>query len=432
MKVLVIGSGAREHAIVWKCLQSKMADRVFCAPGNAGIGMIAQCVDIRVDDIEGLVAFAKEYHIDFTIVGPELPLMMGIVDRFEEEGLLILGPRKDAALIEGSKIFAKNVLDNCGLSHTTAPYKIFANPDRAKEYIEDHGVPCVIKKNGLASGKGVVVAKSIKQGRETVDEFMSTEEGRLILIEDFLDGWECSFTILTDGWNILPFPVSRDYKQDLKGNNTGGVGAFCPVPGLSEEHYHEILRYIRLVLNHLRETSRPYKGFLYPGVIITKDGPKFLEFNCRLGDPEAQVVLPLLRSDFVELCYAAACGNQNATGGVRWWNNCAFVNVVIASPGYPGKPRTGYRLYGLEEAAKQGALMFHGGTKLNEKGNIVNSGGRILSVVGRGYCEDGEDIRVALEKARYMAYRSSDYVSLGNKDPSKGKHWYRKDIALEV
>ncbi len=408
MKILVVGSGAREHAIVWKCGQSKLVDRLFCAPANAGIEKMAMRVDIAADDIECLVGFTRDCKVDLTIVGPEVPLVNGIVDRFEGEGLLILGPSKDAALIEGSKIFAKNVLQSCGLGDKTAPFKLFANPDAAKRHIQERGVPCVIKANGLFSGKGVVVARTVEQGIEAVDKLMAQDAGRLLLIEEYLEGRECSFTVLTDGWNILVFPVSRDYKQDLYGNNTGGMGAFSPVPDLSKEHYYEILGYIRRVLDALRAMGRPFKGFLYPGMMITDTGPKFLEFNCRLGDPEAQVVLPKLGSDFVELCYAAAYGNQNLAKNI-WFNEDAFVNVVMASEGYPSNPKAAGKIYGLEDAAKEGALVFHAGKR-----------GRVLSVVGRGE---------TLDVAREIAYRAARHISFGNKNPKCGKQWFLENIA---
>jgi len=422
MKVLVVGSGAREHAIVQKCIESEMADRVFCAPGNAGIGMIAECVDIQADNIEGLAAFAKKRKIDLTIVGPEVPLVMGIVDLFESKELPILGPSKLAASVEGSKLFAKSVLRLSGLSNATAEYKPFVSPEKAKKYIQEHSMPVVIKENGLASGKGVVVAKNVEEAEEAIDILAASESCWLILVEEYLVGWECSFTVLADGKNIIPFPVSCDYKQDLAGKNTGGLGAYSPVPRLTEEHYNEILGYTRRFLEKLYDIGIPYKGFLYPGIIVTSNGPKILEFNCRLGDPEAQVILPRLESDFVKLCSEAANGKLSEEENICWSPD-AFVNVVVASPGYPDKPKTGYRIYGLEEAEKKGALVFHGGTKINDKKKLVTDRGRVVSIVGRG--SDNES-------ARKIAYEAASHISFGNKDSEKGKQWYRKDIALGV
>ena len=427
MKVLIVGSGAREHTIVAKCLESDSAHRVFCAPGNAGIARVARCVDIKADNIKGLAAFAKDERVDLTIVGPELPLTLGIVDRFEEEGLLILGPSKEAAFIEESKIFAKNIFaSRDSLKHVTAHYEIFANLDNAKIYIEryigEFGNPLVIKANGLASGKGVVIAHTAEEGCVAVERLMNEEGHKLILIEEKLKGWECSFTVLTDGHNVLPLPVSCDYKQDLQGNNTGGMGAYSPVNTLSADHYYVILGYIRQVLEVLREMGRTYKGFLYAGVMITESGPKILEFNCRLGDPEAQVILPLLKSDFVELCYFAAQGNQNATRDIEWSKD-AIVNVVLASPGYPEKAKKGLRIYGEQEAIGEGAVVLHGATKLNNAGNLVTDGGRVLSIVSRAE---------TLEEARETAYRAVRKISFGNKNSKKGKQWYRDDIALDI
>jgi len=423
MKVLVVGSGAREHAIVQKCIESEMADKeVFCAPGNAGIGMIAECVDIKADNIEALAVFAKKQNIELTIVGPEVPLVMGIVDLFKKEERYILGPSKLAAAVEGSKLFAKSVLGLSGLSNATASYKPFVSSEKAKEYIQEHSMPVVIKAKGLASGKGVVVAKSVEEAEEAVDRLADLEFGWPILVEEYLAGWECSFTVLADGKNIIPFPVSCDYKQDLSGKNTGGLGAYSPVPRLTEEHYNEILGYTRRFLEKLCDIGIPYTGFLYPGIIVTSNGPKILEFNCRLGDPEAQVILPRLESDFVKLCYDTAKGELSEEENILWSPD-AFVGIVLASPGYPDKPEVGDRIYGLEEAAKKGALVFHGGTKKNDKEKLVTDGGRVLSIVGRG--SDNES-------ARKIAYEAASHISFGNKDSEKGKQWYRKDIALGV
>jgi phosphoribosylamine--glycine ligase len=437
MKILVVGGGAREHAMAVVCSQSelltledRMLRHIYWAPGNAGFLNTAgvQCVDIQADDIEGLIAFAKDKCIDLILVGPELSLTLGIVDRAEKEGLLILGPRKDAAVIEGSKVFMKNLFDSYGFNHLTAPYKLFGNPDRAKEYVEwymnEYGLPLVVKADGLASGKGVVVAHTVEEGKAAVDLLMIREGHKLILIEEKLEGWECSFTVLTDGHRILPFPVSRDYKQDLEGNNTGGMGAYSPVVDLRREHYEEILGCIRKVIGALRDMGRPFKGFLYAGMMITDSGAKFLEFNCRLGDPEAQVILPLLESDFLKLCYFVAQGNQNEMGAVEWSQD-AVVNIVVAAQGYPGKPKKGQKIYGINEAYEEGAVVLHGATKhaKNDIFMLQTDGGRVLSVLARAN---------TVEEAREIAYRGVRHISFGNKNPKKGKQWYRSDIALNA
>ena len=426
MNILVIGSGAREHAIVWKCIQSELADRVFCAPGNAGIAMIARCIDIEANDIEGLVAFAKEkIGVDgLTIVGLEVPLVWGIVDRFEQEGLLILGPSKLAALLEGSKYLCKCFLERYGIK--TAAFKLFGRASNALDYINEEygqgrGRPLVIKADGLSSGKGVIVAKTKEDAVDAVETISHSPAGHIFLIEECLEGWECSFTVLCDGKNIVPFPVSKDYKRIRDGDegpNTGGMGGYSPVPAVTPKLYDEMLEIAKRIVLGLRIEGRPFKGFLYIGFMITKDGLYVLEINCRLGDPEAQVILPLLESDFVELCYKAAKGDlANATKPT--WSSDALVNIVIASPGYPENPKVGYKIYGLEEAAKEGALAFHAATRF-DRGVLKTSGGRVLSIPGRGE---------SIEKAREQAYRAAEKISFGRKSPSKGFQQYRKDIA---
>jgi len=435
VNILVIGSGAREHAIVWKCIQSELADRVLCAPGNAGISMIARCIDIKADDIENLVEFAKEKigKDGLTIVGPEVPLVWGIAYRFEQEGLLILGPSKAAALIEGSKYFCKCFLQGHGIK--TADFKLFGRASNAREYInkeydQGRGRSLVIKADGLASGKGVIVAKTRESAIHAVETISHSPAGYLFLVEECLVGWECSFTVLTDGKNIVPLPVSKDYKRLSDGDegpNTGGMGGYSPVPAVTPKLYDEMLEIARCVVLGLRIEGRIFKGFLYIGFMITKDGPYVLEINCRLGDPEAQVILPLLDSDFVELCYRAAKGDLlNATKPI--WGSDALVNVVIASPGYPENPKIGYKIYGLEEAAKEGALVFHASTAAGQTHHknskfFKTNGGRILSVVGRGE---------VIEKAREQAYRAASKISFGRKSPNKGFQQYRKDIARNV
>lgn len=432
MNILVIGSGAREHAIVWKCIQSELADRVFCASGNAGISMIARCVDIRADDIEDLVEFAKEKigRDGLTIVGPEAPLVWGIADRFERAGLLILGPSKLAAFIEGSKYFCKCFLQRHGIK--TADFKLFGRASYAfdyinKEYDEGRGRSLVIKADGLASGKGVIVAKTRQDAINAAEIISRSRSGYIFLIEECLEGWECSFTVLTDGKNIVPFPMSKDYKRLFDGDqgpNTGGMGGYSPVPAVTPKLYDEMLEIAKFVVSGLRSEGRIFKGFLYIGFMITKDGPYVLEINCRLGDPEAQVILPLLESDFVELCYRAARGDL-ANAPKPSWSSDALANVVIASNWYPENPETVRRIYGLEEAAKEGALVFHAGTKEKNglKSNFFETnGGRVLSVVGRGE---------SIAKAREQAYRAASKISFGRKSPSKGLQQYRKDIARD-
>lgn len=414
MIILVIGSGAREHAIVWKCVQSELADRVFCAPGNAGIAMIAQCVDINMHDFAELALFTEEKlgRDGLTIVGPDSPLADGIADYFEERGLLILGPRREAARIEWSKVFCKNFLT--AHSIPTSSCTIFAFPENAKRYVREHEPPYVIKADGLALGKGVIIAQTVEEADAAIDKLMTTEAGKLILIEEFLTGWECSFTVLSDGENFMPLPVAVDYKT-LNGQNTGGMGGYSPVWQLTEELHAQVCRdIIYPTIYHLRKSwGRPFKGFLYAGLMITNDGPKVLEFNARLGDPEAQVILPRIKKpDFVEMCYVAARGNLREIildyDGFIEESASTFVNVVMASQGYPDNPVTIGMIHGLEAASKEGALIFH-----------ANKRGRVLSIVGQGE---------TLEKARGMAYRAAGHIRFGSK--KNPRQVYRKDIAF--
>ena len=424
MNILVVGSGAREHAIVHKCLQSNLTDRVYCAPGNAGIGLIAQCVDITEDDFDALAEFSKAKYIDLTIVGPETPLVNGIVDRFEAEGLAILGPNKDAALLEGSKMYAKALMGFYGIP--TADFTVFASLEYAKYSIKEWGVPCVVKADGLAGGKGVVVAKTVDEAIDAVDRIAELGLGETVVIEEILEGWECSFIILTDGENFVPLTPACDYKRLLdgdKGPNTGGMGAYAPVPRFKADLEREVIsKIVRPTLKAIKKEGIDYKGFLYFGLMMTKDGPKLLEYNCRLGDPEAQVILPLLEGDFVELCLAAVDGRlSDFRESMPWEHNTrtdSLVTVTITSPGYPNSPDIGHRIYGLEQAARAGALVFHGSSELDKNGEFVTSGGRVLSIVGRG---------ASHRLAREQAYRAAGCVFF-----AKGRHQYRKDIATGV
>lgn len=435
MNILVVGSGAREHAIVWKCIQSELVDRVFCAPGNAGIGSIAQLVDISATDIEELLDFAVGKHIDLTIVGPEAPLVDGIVDRFENKGLMILGPSQKAAQIEGSKVFCKRLLKDYGIP--TADFVICPDPDFAEYVVRMFCAPCVVKADGLAAGKGVVVAHTLHEALEAVDNLSIMEAGQTLIVEEMLEGWECSFIVATDGKNVSPLALSKDYKRAYdgdKGPNTGGMGAHT-LSAIDRDLYGEMLHIMQRVVLALYVEGRPYKGFLYGGFMITDDGPRVLEFNCRLGDPEAQVILPKMKSDFVEMCLVIM--NDRLGEFEPQWSKEAFVDVVIASPGYPDHPEIDHRIYGLEEAEKEGAIVFHAGTKKGPLGGFFTDGGRVLSVVGRGECSTplvpgGERQRLALKRARDMAYRAANHISFGNKDPGRGGQWYRKDIALKV
>lgn len=420
MNVLVVGSGAREHAIVLKCRQSKFAGRIFCAPGNAGIAQIAHAVSIESTDIDGLVGFAKAKHIGLTIVGPEKPLMAGIVDRFEDEGLLIFGPTKEAALCtEGSKVlFKTKILGPHGIP--TASFAVFSDANAAKAHIQKVGVPCVIKADELAAGKGVVVARTLAQATEAVDRISVTEAGRVFLVEEYLSGWECSFTVMIgENGRIISFIPVQDYKEAYPGGPmTGGMGGRT-IPEFTDDLWDAIMyRIVVPTIGALRYEGIPYKGILYFGLMITKDGPKVLEVNCRLGDPEAQVILPLLKSDFVEMCLNCLRDGGDAKD-LEWYEEEA-VAFVVASSGYPFDPTIGLKIYGLGEARKR-ALVLHGGTRLNERGELVTAGGRVVTIVGR---------RATLAEARERACDAASCISFDDPDPKKGKQWYREDIAL--
>lgn len=424
MNILVVGRGAREHAIVHKCLQSDLTDRVYCAPGNAGIGLIAQCVDISEDNFDALAEFSKEKHIDLTIIGSETSLVNGIADRFEAEGLAILGPNKDAALLEGSKMYAKSLMRVYGIP--TADFTVFAGLEYAKYSIKERGVPCVVKADGLAGGKGVVVAKTVDEAVEAVDRIAELGLGETVVVEEILEGWECSFIILTDGENFVPLAPACDYKRLLDGDegpNTGGMGAYAPVPRFKAALEREVIsKIVRPTLTALKKEGIYYRGFLYFGLMMTKDGPKLLEYNCRLGDPEAQVILPLIENDFVELCLAAVDGRlSDFREPMSWEHNTrtdSLVAVTITSSGYPDSSDTGHRIYGIDQAEKMGALVFHAGTKRNKDGEFTTAGGRVLSLVSRGQSH---------RHAREWVYRAVRCISFEG-----GRQQYRKDIASDI
>ncbi|MBI1888541.1 MAG: phosphoribosylamine--glycine ligase [Candidatus Spechtbacteria bacterium] len=415
MNILVVGSGCREHAIVLECRQSKFADRIFCAPGNAGIARIAHVVPIEATDIDGLVAFAKAKNIGLTIVGPEKPLMAGIADRFEDEGLLIFGPTKEAALCtEGSKVLFKNmILIPHGIP--TASFAIFSDANAAKKYIQELGASCVIKADGLADGKGVVVARTLAQAMDGVDRISGTTAGSNFLVEECLSGWECSFTVMVgENGRIVSFIPVQDYKEAYPGGPmTGGMGCRT-LPEFTDDLWDAIMyRIVAPTIDALRYEGIPYKGVLYFGLMITNGGPKVLEVNCRLGDPEAQIILPLLKSDFVEMCLACLLDGDNLKEPESYKEEA--VAVVISSR------EAGQIIYGVEEAKKH-AIVFHARTRLNEKGNLVTAGeGRALSVVGLGS---------TLAESRGRAYDAANVISFDDPDPKKGKQWYRDDIAL--
>ncbi|NLM43509.1 MAG: phosphoribosylamine--glycine ligase [Clostridiales bacterium] len=415
MKVLVVGSGGREHAIIWKLLQSPKVSYVYCAPGNGGIRQMAECVDIKADDIEGLCQFAKKHKIDLTVVGPELPLSLGIVDVFEKEGLRIFGPRKNAAIIESSKAFAKDFMQKYGIP--TAQYKIYEDATKAKEQIDSFGFPVVIKADGLAAGKGVIIADTKEEAIKTIDMVMRDrhfgQAGDKVVIEEFLQGKEASILAFVDGKTAVPMVSAQDYKRTYDGDlglNTGGMGAISPAPHYDEKVATDVMEeIIKPTVEAMKRENRPYKGVLYFGLMITKDGPKVIEYNCRFGDPETEAVLLRLESDLVEIMEAVLDEKLHEMD-IEWSENAAMC-VVMASGGYPVSFEKGYEIKGLENA-EQG-IVFHAGTKYID-GKIVTDGGRVLifSALGK-----------TLDEARAIVYADMEKVNF------KDCH-YRRDVGL--
>lgn len=379
-KVLVVGSGGRCHAIVKALARSPQVEKIYCAPGNAGIAEEAECVAIGVEDVDGIVRFAKENKIDMTVVGPEAALAKGVVDALEAEGLKAFGPTKAAARIESSKEFAKQIMAKYGVP--TAAYEAFDDFDQAWEYVKNRPLPAVIKYDGLAAGKGVVVALTYEEAEAALRDMLldsSFGKGRVV-VEDFLDGPEFSFMCVVSGNKVYPLAMAQDHKRAYdgdKGPNTGGMGAYSPVPFITDEIRDIALReIIRRTADGLVEEGVPFKGVLYGGLILTKEGPKVIEFNARFGDPETEVVLPRLVSDFYELIEAAVEGKDCETK----WSDDAYLGIVLASEGYPGSYQKGAEIKGLEDVNGE---VYHMGTKRDGK-KILTSGGRVLMVVGKG------------------------------------------------
>ena len=384
MKVLIIGGGGREHTLVWKIKKSRWVKKVYCAPGNAGISRIAQCVPIGDNRIDELLQFAIDEGIDLTVVGPEAPLATGIVDRFEEKGLKIFGPSGRAARIESSKIFAKNLMNRYQVP--TAKAVEFDDPETARRYIRKNGAPLVVKVDGLAAGKGAFPCEDEMEALSAVDMIASGsfgESGNRILIEEYLRGEEASILAFCDGKHVLPLASSQDHKRAYDndtGPNTGGMGAYSPAPVINEDMASRIYDEILVpTVKGLSKEGCPYKGILYAGLIITQEGPKVIEFNCRFGDPETQVVLPRMATDIIRPILACCDGTLDKVK-LRWSHNKA-VCVVMASGGYPGKYEKGYRIKGIDEVEREeNVIVFHAGTRLDESGNVVTSGGRVLGV----------------------------------------------------
>jgi phosphoribosylamine--glycine ligase len=388
MKVLVVGSGGREHALVWKIAQSPRVKEVVCAPGNGGISRLARCVAVAADDLEGLVRLCKEEKIDLTIVGPEVPLCMGIVDLFQKEGLTIFGATKGAAQLEGSKAFAKDLMRTYNIP--SAEYRVFDDHDQAAAYIKKEGTPIVVKADGRAAGKGVIVAETEEEAISALDAIMVKrafgEAGERVVIEECLVGEEASFIAFSDGEHVLPLASSQDHKpiyDDDKGPNTGGMGAYSPAPVVTPPLHDRIMEQIMIpTIKALAAEGYPYRGVLYAGLMIKDNEPKVLEFNCRLGDPETQPIVMRMKGDLVPVL--EACIEGGLADVEIGWDPRTAVCVVMASEGYPGSYEKGKRIKGLDVVEKaEGVYCFHAGTKV-ENDHYLTAGGRVLGVTGLG------------------------------------------------
>jgi phosphoribosylamine--glycine ligase len=420
MKVLVVGGGGREHALVWKLSQSPRVKEIYCAPGNGGISQSARCLDIAADDLEGLARFSKDTNIDLTVVGPELPLTLGIVDLFQKEGLRIFGTTKGAAQLEGSKAFAKDLMRTYNIP--SAQYRVFDDRDEAVAYINKEGAPIVVKADGLAAGKGVILAGTKKEAIETIDHIMIErvfgDAGTRIVIEEHLEGEEASFIAFSDGEHVLPLASSQDHKaiyDDDQGPNTGGMGAYAPVPVVTPHVHDRIMKEIMIpTVKALAAEGYPYQGVLYAGLMIKESESKVLEFNCRLGDPETQPIFMRMGGDLIPVI--EACIEGNLIGVEISWDPRTAVCVVMASQGYPGSYEKGKRIQGLDKIeAMEGVFAFHAGTALKD-GNYVTAGGRVLGVTGLG-----RGVKEAME----ITYRAVSQITW------EGVH-FRKDIGKKA
>jgi phosphoribosylamine--glycine ligase len=390
MRILVVGAGGREHALLWKIRQSPMVKELYCAPGNAGIAGLADCVPIEADDIIELADFAEKIRIDLTVVGPEVPLSLGIVDEFGRRGLRIFGPTQAAAEMESSKVFAKEFMARHGIP--TAGFEVFHSADDALRHLDGPAAayPLVVKADGLAAGKGVVMAGDRDEAAAAVTRIMSERafgsSGDAIVIEECLTGTEVSFFALSDGTRLAPWPTSQDYKRAMdgdKGPNTGGMGCYSPSPFVDDALFRAIVTDVmNPTVVGLGREGRPYRGFLYAGLMLTPSGPRVLEFNCRLGDPEAETLMPRLKSDIVPFLVAAA-GGALPTDRPMEWRKVPSVTVIAASEGYPSSYRKGMAISGLEEASGvEGVEVFHCGTRRNASGAVETTGGRVLACTG--------------------------------------------------
>ena len=420
MKVLIVGSGGREHTIAWAAAKSPKVDKIYCAPGNAGIGQVAECVPIGAMEFDKLVAFAKENEIDFTIIGMDDPLVGGVVDAFEAEGLRVFGPRKNAAIIEGSKAFSKDLMKKYNIP--TAGYETFTSPEAAMEYLQTAKMPIVLKADGLALGKGVLICQTREEALEGVKTLMLDKQfgsaGDTIVVEEFMTGREVSVLAFCDGKTVKCMTSAQDHKRAKDGDqglNTGGMGTFSPSPFYNEEVKAFCEKYIyQPTIDAMAAEGRPFTGVLFTGLMLTEDGPKVLEYNARFGDPETQVVLPRMKTDMIEVMEACVDGRLDEIE-LEFEDNAA-VCVVLASDGYPEAYEKGKLITGFENFDdKDGYYVFHAGTKNTEEG-IVTNGGRVLGVTAKG---------ATLKEARANAYEATKWISFENK-------YMRNDIGKAI
>ena len=411
MKVLIVGSGGREHAIATSVAKSSRVDKIYCAPGNAGIGQIAECVPIGAMEFDKLVAFAKENQIDLTIIGMDDPLVGGVVDAFEAEGLRVFGPNKAAAILEGSKAFSKDLMKKYNIP--TAAYENFDDPEKALEYLKTAKMPIVLKADGLALGKGVLICNTLEEAEAGVKEIMMDKKfgsaGNHMVIEEFMTGREVSVLSFVDGKTIKIMSSAQDHKRAKDGDqglNTGGMGTFSPSPFYTKEVDEFCKKYVfQATVDAMAAEGRTFKGIIFFGLMLTEDGPKVLEYNARFGDPEAQVVLPRMKNDIIDVMEACVDGRLDEID-LQFEDNAA-VCVVLASDGYPVSYEKGFEIKGLEKFEnKDGYYCFHAGSKLNEEGKIVTNGGRVLGVTAKG---------ATLKEARANAYAATEWIDFANK-----------------
>jgi phosphoribosylamine--glycine ligase len=419
LKVLVVGSGGREHAIIWKLAKSERVDKIFCAPGNAGISELAQCVPIPATEVTKIADWAKDHEIDLTIIGMDDPLILGIVDKFEERGLRVFGPRQNAAILEGSKVFAKDLMKKYNIP--TAGYEVFEEALIAKEYLKGCEYPVVLKADGLALGKGVLICQSVEEALVGVDEIMVDKKfgaaGSKMVVEEFMTGPEVSVLTFCDGENLIPMVSAQDHKRAFdndEGLNTGGMGTFSPSRFYTEELAEECYEKLFVPsLKAMKLEGRPFTGIIFFGLMLTPSGPRVLEYNARFGDPEAQVVLTRLKTDLVDVFEAAIDGRLDEL--TLEWDDNSTVCVVLASGGYPVEYEKGYEITGLDQQKEEdGIYIFHAGTAMKE-GKYVTNGGRVLGITAKGK---------NMDEARENAYKAVNEIDFLNKQ-------YRTDIGIK-